>query len=240
MKFFRFITFCLIVAGILSCNKHNTEGAPDLGYDYYPAKIKSYIIYDVDSVVYDPLSIINDTVKYKFQIKEKIDTLFTDNQGRPTIKIIRYKKKYDPNIPYSAMTWVLLQDVWMANKTKTTAEIVEENVRYIKLVFPAKLNVIWNGNAQNTIGQWDYKYTAYDSPSSYGNLSFQKTLTVTQKYFPTAISLQNYYEKYARGVGLIYKKIEDYKYKQIGGVAQPGVISEGTYYNMTINFYGVE
>lgn len=228
-----------MIIGTLSCDKHNTEGSPDLGYDYYPAKIKSYIIYDVDSIAYRQLP-AQDTVVAKFQIKEKVDTLFTDNQGRPTVKIIRYKKKYDPLVPYSAMNWVLLQDVWMANKTNTTAEVVEENVRYVKLVFPAKLNAIWNGNSQNTIGEWDYKYTAFDTPSSYGNLSFQKTLTVTQMYVPTAISLQNYYEKYARGVGLIYKKIEDYQYLQDINGAHPGVISEGVFYVMTINFYGIE
>jgi len=238
MKFFRIIAFCLTVAGILSCNKRTVEAPPDMGYDYYPAKIGSFIIYDVDSISYRQPQ--NDTMVYKFQIKEKMDSLFLDNQGRPTIKIIRYKKMYNPAIPYSQMNWDVIQDVWMANKCSTNVEVVEENLRYTKLAFPAKLNSTWNGTAHlDTNGTHEYKYSAFDEPVSYNNLSFKKTLTVDQFYSSTAIMYQNYYEKYARGVGLIYKEITSYNY-QNGSVFTPGHIYEGVHYTMTINFYGVE
>jgi hypothetical protein len=239
MKFFRIIALCLLVAGFISCTKQHNEAPPDLGYDYYPAKVGSYIVYDVDSISYRQPK--NDTVKFKFQIKEKIDTLFYDNQGRPTVKIIRYKKMYNPAVPYSQMNWTVLQDVWMANKTKTDVEVVEENIRYTKLPFPVKLNSIWNGTAHADTVECDYKCTAFDVSSSYGNLSFQKTLTVSQANVSTAINFQNYNEKYARGVGLIYKEITDYQYKQdpvLGALT--GQIYEGIHYVMTINMYGVE
>lgn len=240
MKFFRIISLCLLVLGVFSCTKHHTEAPPDLGYDYYPAKIKSYVIYDVDSISYRQPQ--NDTMKFKFQIKEKLDTLFTDNQGRPTIKIVRYKKMYSPTIPYSQMNWTVLQDVWMANKSKTDAEVVEENIRYTKLAFPAKLNGTWNGTAHaDTNAVNTYTYTAYDTPASCGNLSFQKTLTVSQLSSNGIVILyQNYNEKYARGVGLIYKEITNYNYQDAHGLFTPGHIYEGIHYVMTINFYGVE
>ena len=240
MKFFRIIAYCFIVAGLLSCTKHTTEAPPDLGYDYYPAKIKSYVIYDVDSIVYQQIPNL-DTLKFKFQIKEKFDTLFTDNQGRPTVKIIRYKKIYSQTIPYSQMSWTL-QDVWMANKSKTDVEVVEENIRYTKLAFPAKLNGTWNGTAHaDTNAVNTYTYTVYDAPSSYGNLSFQKTLTVSQLSSGSVVIVyQNYNEKYARGVGLIYKEITNYNYQDSQGNFIPGHIYEGIHYVMTINFYGIE
>ena len=238
MKIFKIIAFGFLLIGMTSCTKHNTEAAPDLGYDYYPAKIGSYIIYDVDSICYRQPQ--NDTLKFKFQIKEKFDTLFTDNQGRPTVKIIRYKKKYSSTVPYSQMAWDQIQDVWVANKSKTDVEVVEENIRYTKLPFPIKLNLVWNGTAHADTVECDYKCTDFDSPVSYGSLSFQKTLTVNQFYFSTAISYQNYNEKYARGVGLIYKEITDYKFKQDSQGAHPGEITEGLHYVMTVNFYGVE
>ncbi|HWY37321.1 MAG TPA: hypothetical protein VNY73_02100, partial [Bacteroidia bacterium] len=212
MNFLRLIAFCFIAFILWSCSKQTIEAPPDLGYDYYPGKIGSYVIYDVDSISYRQPK--NDTVHYRFQIKEKLDTLFTDNEGRPTIKIIRYKKIYSPSVPYGAMSWNYIQDVWMANKTKTDVEVVEENLRYTKLPFPVKLNAVWNGTAHIDSVECDYKCTTFDEPTSYGNLSFQKTLTVNQLYLPTAISYQNYNEKYARGVGLIYKEITDYKYYQ--------------------------
>src|SRR4051812_16317454 len=106
MKFYKFILPCLFLVISTSCSKHHYETPPDLGYDYYPGKVGSYIIYDVDSISYTRLPTI-DTFTYKFQIKEKIDTIYTDNQNRPTLKIIRYKKTYSPTIPYSQMTWTL-------------------------------------------------------------------------------------------------------------------------------------
>jgi hypothetical protein len=237
MKILKWIGLCLTVAGFMSCNKQHNEAPPDLGYDYYPAKIGSYIVYDVDSTVYRQPK--NDTVYYKFQIKEKFDSLFFDNQGRPTVKIIRYKKIYDSAVPYSAMAWTLLQDVWMANKSKTDVEVVEENVRYTKLPFPVKLNSKWNGTAHADSVECDYTVTDFDTPSTYGNLSFQKTLRVNQLSTSTAILYQNYNEKYARGVGLIYKEMTSYSY-QNGSVFIPGHIFEGLHYTMTVNIYGVE
>lgn len=237
MKILRFIAVALFVMGAVSCSKHHTEAAPDLGYDYYPGKIGSYIVYDVDSISYRKIN--NDTVSYRFQIKEKLDTLYYDNQNRPTIRIVRYKKMYSATIPYSQMNWDI-QDVWCANITKTTAEVVEENVRFVKLVFPARKNVTWNGNAQNVNGEWDYKYTQFNTPATVGGLSFQNMAEVTQRYFVSAINKQNYMEQYAKGVGMIYRIIEDYDYQDGSGNANPGHIYGGLKYEMRINSYGTE
>jgi hypothetical protein len=237
MKLQYYSIFTIMVL-FFSCKKDKIIPPPDLGYDYYPAKIKSYVVYDVDSIVYRQVQ--GDTLSYKFQIKELMDTLITDNQNRPTVKIIRYKKKYNATIPYSAMTWTL-QDVWVANKTTTDVEVVEENLRYTKLAFPAKLNVSWNSTANIDSVEVDYQYTAFDAPATLNGNSFTKTLTTTLQHpNSSAISYQNYYEQYARGVGLICKHIEDYQYSQAGGYAHPGVIAGGLYYVMTVNSYGTE
>ena len=250
MNFFRIIGFCLLLVGILSCNKHRVEAPPDLGYDYYPAKLGSYVIYDVDSTVYHQIP-NEDTVYYKFQIKERIDSFFKDNQGRATVKLTRFKKMFSPTVPYSQMTWGDPQDVWTANKNASDAEVVEENIRYTKLAFPVKLNTTWNGTAQAYIDPSapntytftnavnTFTCTAFDTPTSYGSLSFQKTLTVVQYYSATAIMYQNYYEQYARGVGLSYKEITNYNYQNVSTFT-PCHIYEGVHYTMTINYYGIE
>lgn len=235
----RFSLPILILALLfVSCRKERKDTAPDFGYDYYPGTVGSYIEYDVDSISYIQLP-QEDTLVFKFRIKEKIDCVITDNQGRPTLHITRFKKNYDPLVPYSQQNWII-KDVWAANISKSTVEVVEENVRYVKLSFPVTLNKSWNGNAQNTIGRWDYKYTAVDENATYGILFFPKTLTVTQKFYPTQIGYQKYVEQYAKNVGLIYREVIDYKYKQSGGVVLPGVISEGVYYKMKVIAYGQE
>lgn len=226
-----------LLALFLGSCKKQVEAPADLGYDYYPGKVGSYIVYDVDSISYDKIK--EDTFSYKFQIKESIDTLIYDNENRPTLKIIRYKKMYDPAVPYSQMSWVL-QDVWAANINNTSVQVVEENVRYTKLIFPVRKNATWNGNAHNTLGEWDYKYTETDQAATVGSLAFPKTLKVTQKNFVSAINKQVYFERYAKDVGLIYKIVEDYDYQDGSGNANPGHIYGGTYYEMRVNSYGTE
>ena len=80
---------------LFSCKKNN-DAAPDMGYYYFPNQVGKYVVYDVDSIYYDPFLMnpvthITPPAEYKFQIKEKIESIYTDNQNRPTIKIIRYK-----------------------------------------------------------------------------------------------------------------------------------------------------
>lgn len=233
MKFQHLVILSIVVL-FFSCKKDTIIPPPDLGYNYYPGTIKSYVVYDVDSVVYNPVS--GDTAKYKFQIQEVMDTLITDNSNRPTIKLIRYRKNYSATIPYSSMTWTL-QSVWVANKTTTDVEVVEENIRYTKLAFPASLNGKWNGTAHADTTAQTYQYTAFDAPLTLNGNAFSKTLTVRQAYGGNKIYYQNYYEQYARGVGLIYKQLINYNYPNTG-VLDSGHIVGGTYYVMTVNSYG--
>jgi hypothetical protein len=236
MKLLYYSLLAILVL-FFSCKKDATIAPPDLGYNYYPGKIKSYVIYDVDSIVYHQTK--GDTAKYKFQIKEVMDSLITDNQNRPTIKLIRYRKNYSKTVPYSAMTWTL-QDVWVANITKTDVEVVEENIRYTKLAFPAKLVATWNGTAHADTAECDYSYTSFDNPLTLNGNPFSKTLTVLQHLDTNALYYQNYYEQYARNVGLIYKQIVNYNYYQDAQGAHRGVIIGGLYYVMTVNSYGTE
>jgi len=78
-----------------------------------------------------------DTTYYKYRIKEKLEEKFTDNQGREAIKLVRYIKKFDQNISYDNISWQI-KDVWNYTKTATTLEVVEEDIRFTKLIFPIK------------------------------------------------------------------------------------------------------
>ncbi|HEY1038738.1 MAG TPA: hypothetical protein VGF30_04995 [Bacteroidia bacterium] len=229
------LLYTLIVFAFISCKKDPVlEDKPDLGYDYFPVNIGKYIIYDVDSTAYRALE--GDTVKAIFRVKEQLEEVFTDNQGRTTYRMVRYKKNYDATIPYDSMQWTL-QDVWAVNVTNTTAEVVEENVRFIKLIFPVLENNTWNGNAQNTMEAWDYEYSEVDDHVSYNSVHYENVITVTQKKYSTALGRQLYEEKYAKGIGLIYKEASDYTFKVINGILQPGIIDQGIIYKMKIVSY---
>ena len=151
---------------------------------------------------------------------------------------------------------LLLLPVWAENRTATTAEKVEENVRYIKLAFPVKENQTWNGNAQNTADEIDYSYEFIDRPRTYGTVSFDSALQVTQvdDKLINKIAHQYQIEQYARNAGLVYKQYIDVgsQYPSVwNGTASDSIImflnkpimqrvTSGVQYTMTINSYGTE
>ena len=235
----RILLFASLVFFLFSCKKDEPVTPIDLGYNYYPDHLGRYVIYDCDSIVYVDLG--DDTLDYKFQIKEKIDSFFIDNEGRPALRIARYKKMIQNDSVIIANPQWVLQDIWWANKTTTNVQVVEENVRFVKLVFPVELDKTWNGNAHNTLSGWDYEYTSVDDPLTLGTLQFDRTLTVKQ-YNSGAIPLyyKNYTEKYAKGVGMIYKEMTDYTWEQDTFGPIIGNIKFGLKYKMTAIQYGTE
>jgi len=198
--------FVLAIGGINSCKKDAETAPVDLGYEYFPDDIGSYIIYEVDSIAYDDAVKPPDTTRYL--LKELVESTFIDNSGRPTLRIERYKKMYNPLVPYDSISWVL-SDIWTANRTTTTAEKTEENIRYIKLVFPVVKGKEWNGNSFNTLGQKDYEMISVDQPETIGGISFDSVITVSQFQQINFIEYINEEEKFAKHVGLIYKKMDN-------------------------------
>ncbi|HRD38199.1 MAG TPA: hypothetical protein PLC65_06175, partial [Bacteroidia bacterium] len=191
-----------LMAFFAACKKKTVpETHVVYGSEYYPNTLGNYVIYEVDSIVYDEFT--SDTTHYKYLIKEKLEEEFTDPENKPALKIARYIKKYSASKPYDSIPWSI-KDIWQANVNKTNVEVVEENVRFTKLIFPVKEGSAWDGNAKNSIGQWDYTYSYIDKSETINSIPLQKTLLVTQKNFRTLISWQYYIEKYTAGVGLVY------------------------------------
>jgi hypothetical protein len=255
-KFFFIVFFATaLVSGISSCSK-DPAPAPDLGYNYFPDKAGSYIVYNVDSVAYNAHAYsypaIRDT--FRFQLKEKIQSVYTDNEGRATLRLERYIKRYNPSVPYSLMNWTL-RNVWAENRTARAAEKVEENVRFVKLAFPVKEGQEWNGNAQNTMQAENFSYAFFDITRTIGNIRFDSVLQVDQ-YNELDLVHQKYYEeKYARNVGLIYKRVIDIQSQPPDWSMDPFMndsltlffgnpilkrASAGSQYTLTISTFGTE
>lgn len=249
VKFQQIIYFTFVILFVAACKKTKDE-IPDLGYNYYPVEVGSYIVYDVDSIYYDDFNNTKDT--FKFQLKHKIESQFIDNEGRTAYRIERSVKFYNPSIPYNQQQWQL-RDVWVANKTNTTAELVEENTRYIKLAFPVKETQKWNGNAQNTSDAWQYEYNFFDLPRTHGGVVYDSVLEVNQFDDKGAILTERkfFVERYARNVGLIYKRVIDiesqppssYTPQQLQQFFSKPIlerVTSGYQFTYTINTYGTE
>ncbi|MBC7693880.1 MAG: hypothetical protein H7141_00385 [Burkholderiales bacterium] len=188
-----------------------------------------------------------DTTYYKYRVKEKLEENFIDNQERKAVKLVRYIKKYDPAKSYDNIPWTH-KDVWNCIKTNTAFEVVEEDVRFTKLIFPVKTDATWNGNAHNTMEEWEYSYKYVDKKESINGTTFENVLFVEQKddKSKNAIHRQYFIEKHAKNVGLVYREIKDL-YSQIittypSGLPTPveSRILKGVIYKQTYVTHGIE
>ncbi|MCW3077408.1 MAG: hypothetical protein JWO32_2017 [Bacteroidetes bacterium] len=209
-----------------------------LGLDYYPTTQGKFVVYDVDSTVYNELTLTSKKTKYR--IKERMADSFTDNEGKPAIRLERFIKKFDSVKPYDSIPWSV-KEVWMVNADKRSVQVSESNVRYTKLIFPVQKDASWNGNAKNTMGEWLYTYSYIEKKETINGIVLEKVLYVKQNEFRTLISYQNYFEKYAKGIGLVYREINDiYSNNVVPGVPVEGRIEKGVIYKQTLVTYGYE
>ena len=200
MKLFKIIA--AFICGLIlmqSCTKEQHAQAIDMGYGYFPNNVGKFVIYDADSIVRNSYTQTTDTFKY--QLKDLIASIFTDNSGRATQRIERYVR------PYSGDTTWVLKNVWTGNLTTYNAQVVEGNIRYIKLAFPVTATQTWYGNAFNSTADstLTYSYSAANVPFNIGNQHFDSTCTVLQRNDSTLLSRNYSIEVYAKNIGLIYK-----------------------------------
>jgi hypothetical protein len=224
---------CVSAAAFSSCEQDDAE--TDIGWGYFPTEIGHWVAYEIDSTVYDDFE--GDTDVYRYQVKEVLESSFIDNQGRPTVRVERYRRNYDPAVPYDSIPWYLSR-VWAFTRTNGNGEKMEENERFIRLSFPAAQGKTWNGNAYNTIGQWNYKYKELDVPYSLAPFAFDSTCLVEQKNEVNAISHRVYKERYAKNIGMIEKNVVDVRDTGFGPVPVINRIYSGVIYNIKIVDYG--
>lgn len=187
----------VLILSMAACKK-DAPTEVDVGYTYIPNTVGGWVIYDVDSLVFDKFNTKIDT--HVYQIKEVVESTYLDAQDRETMRIERYRRDSTTGI------WKI-KDVWAANKLDTRFEKVEENVRYVRLVFPVRDGQIWDGNSGNVNESWDYVYTDSGVPKTINGSSFNSCLTVTQKVEDiTGLEKYDFVEIYAKDVGMIYKK----------------------------------
>ena len=185
---------------VFSCSKEK-ETTTDLGYSYAGLELGKYVVYDVDSIFYDDFTSSSDTTIFK--LKEIVAESYIDLEGEEAFVIHRYKKYHD------TLSWVLT-DVWNAKRTNTNYQKVEENIRFVKLVFPVRQNSQWNGNSMNNNISQTYQYTVVDNSETVGITALNDVLTVTQDDDQTnLIHPVLYEEKFAKGIGMVYKRSMD-------------------------------
>jgi hypothetical protein len=232
------VLLCLSLCGFfLNSCKNETENPDTQTFaQYYPLAVGQYRIYQCDSLFYNDFTGQTDT--FRFWIKERLESAFTDNSGQTAYRIERYKRVY------GSSAWTL-NDVWMCSRTPFTAEKVEEDQRLVLLRFPLKDDLKWNRNALNNLGEsevkasnlhstWNENYTAFDGTTL--NLNYDSTVTVINTDPTNLINEYRNTEVFAAGVGMIYRNLTDVEY-----VTPPATgIKSGVVFTMILTEFGQE
>jgi hypothetical protein len=224
---------------MFSCNKSNPL-ITDTPADYYPMHIGNYIIYRMDSLKF--VNVGSQDSVFSYLAKEVVEDSITDNLGRPSFRVVRYLSDttgtsgWTPSIAY------------MVTPLKGSVEVVENNLRFIKMVTPVQDWISWLGNAyidtksDNSpvpyMDGWNYTYQNTGQPYTVLAGTIPETVTVNEADAVTGSAGGSYTqtiysaEIYGKNIGLIYKRFL-YSVYQSPNVEYPNGVTLG--YGLTFN-----
>lgn len=239
IRFCSHFSLSLLILIICSCNKSNPL-VTDSPADYYPMHVGNYIIYRMDSLKY--INVGSQDTLISYHAKEVVEDSITDNLGRPSYRVVRYLSDTTETAEWTPSI------AFLVTPLKGSVEVVENNLRFIKLVTPVQDAISWLGNAYIDtksddspvpyMDGWNYTYANTGLP--FDVLAGTIPITVTVKEADEVSGLgdnsytQTVYsaEVYGKNIGCIYKKFL-YSVYQSPNVEYPQGATIG--YGLTFN-----
>lgn len=193
---------CFVACAMLiqSCDEDEVNGLVRLkDHEYMPLQVGVYQIYEVSETEYvnGPVG-----VTQRYQLKTEVVDSLPGTGGFYTYVIHRMVRVE------ATENWQM-KDTWSATFTDREAIVQQGNTSFVKLSLPLSLDVSWNGNLYNSLGEETYTISAFGQPMTLGVTDFADVVEVTQSLEEDAIVGNDIRkELYARGIGLI-KRTEE-------------------------------
>lgn len=217
---YKYLTFrililsCITLCVFHSCSEEKTIELDEsiYGYHYFPLDIGKYWVYQIDSTIVDDAgSTILKTTSY---VREEIESMYINENGVEEYRIERSYSK-DLNGEY------IVTDAWKAERNDSYASKTEENLRFIKLIFPIVKDADWSGNHFDELTRidiageriWVYKDWGNYRIESRGKTievkgeTYENVVEVLQSDFESDIERRYSKESYAPNVGLVKKEM---------------------------------
>ncbi len=203
---------------LFACDNLNSNLPPpqDGGKFFYPSVGQS-VIYDVEDTQYELTG--KSTIK-TYQLKEINVSTFKDAEGKEALRIERYRREND------TQKWTI-DSIFIAKKEIDKALKTENNVTYVKISFPIKEGLKWNGNAYNSLGNDTYELKKVNQTFQTNGQKFDHTFSVIQQNDSTLVDLKRRIEVYAEGIGMIYQEKTNVLYCNSGDCLGKGKIDFG-------------
>lgn len=208
---------CLVLSLLSGCTPQFECGcvAPPLtGYEFFYTFTGKSNVYDVTETQY---TLTTNPIVKTYQLKEIAASTFKDTDGKEAIRVERYRREND------SQNWTI-DSVFTARRDTDKALKTENNVTYVKMIFPVKEGLKWDGNLYNNLGNDAYEMKNVRKPF----LDYPITMTVVQQNDSTLVDLKKRIEVYAEGVGIIYQEKINVSYCNTGDCLGKGRIDFGT------------
>ncbi len=208
---------CLVLTLLIGCTPNLDCGCvapPQTGAEFFYPSIGKSNVYEVTETQY---TLTTTPIIKTYQLKELAASFFQDTDGKQTLRIERYRREND------SQNWAI-DSVFTAKKDIDKALKTENNVTYVKMIFPVKDGVKWDGNLFNNLMTDTYEMKNVRKPF----LDYPNTMTVVQQNDSTLVDLKKRIEVYAEGVGMIYQEKTNVSYCNTGDCLGKGKIDFGT------------
>jgi hypothetical protein len=231
---FRLSLLAVTAIAFFSCNEKEVFTTEKIS-DYQPLASGKYITYRLDSLVFTNFG--RATEIHKYQVKHVIDAQISDNLGRPGYRVYRYIRDSVNITSWTpAQPWVI-SGSYFITPLSDQLEVVENNLRFIKLHLPIKDGFSWKGNRylptdpymsmydfnnDNDIQDWDFYYDGTPSSFSYRNINYAEVQSVEEQNEAFNVPITNTgafasksrsVEKYSKNIGLVYREYELWEYQ---------------------------
>jgi hypothetical protein len=209
--------FILVLSLLFVLGACTTEPDPYLPADdenFYPLELGKYWVYEVDSIIFRPeITVEVDSVQLWMR-EEIVDTIL-DNSGN-TLFVVEQSERYNLTDPWEFKQ--LLTVGLLNNQIIRT----ENNLRFIKMVFPIQLFQQWDGNifidpttivrvGGETIEMfkdWSYSTIAEGESINIEGENYEDVITIAPSQSENLIELRKVEEQYANNIGLISRTLE--------------------------------
>ncbi len=194
-----------LLAMLVSCTEETEEISINFGYEFYPLEVGKTWVYEVDSIVLSRQGTEVDTSTIFFR-EEIIETRLGD-AGDSLFIVERFERRSD------TAEWQI-RDVFSLSRNATQAFRTEDNLRFVKMIFPVRRGDRWDGHqffnptVRLEVGgelmpvfeNWTYQYTSVTD----------ELITISQAEFEDVRQFRRAEEQYEAGTGLVYRRVEVY------------------------------
>ena len=233
-----------------SCSDKEEEFVTEPLSDYMLTTPGKFIIYRLDSTVTSAFGVNLEI--HSYQVRHEVDAEITDNLGNKSYRVFRSIRNADGTGDWQP------NGTYMVTDYGKQIEVVEDNLRFLKLQGPLREGIEWKGNSQlpdnpysglgfniavvDYMKNWEYYYAGFESVVDVNGETYNDVYTVEQEDFvdnwPVTAGVAGVniraYEQYAKNIGLVHRShtILEYDPNSSGSTA--------TYNGFAVNMWMID